>query len=441
MGRIIVTDLKWIKLDCHIFDCAELKYIDNECGANAQLGWIKLVCEAAKRNDGGRIYIRKNKAITIGEIAMLIGMPADEAEVFLGMLDELGLISYDENGFIIRNWGDYVGEGFVAADDKAETDETGASEILSEEKNRIDRHREAQRRYRERKRVSQKENLRGGSTSGSGCNGDSKSDNKAVTCDISSDFGDISGDLCDKRGDFGNNVGDITSPKNIFIEENRKEKNSIDSRRDSISEEKENNNFSLTHTGSVPERAGNTRAGFGNGSDDESFANASLPLAPPPPADAEREKNKKFFGRYDNVYLTDGELSELKEKFPDTLGRLIDELSGYMKSSGKSYADHFATLMRWGENEYSKKKNADSVRGGSATGSGSPGDRGGSYGSFSCADKNSSPSYYGSSSYEWWGDKKSSQREPCEPYKRYSDFDPDEAFRLALERSAKEFCD
>ena len=31
------------------------------------------------------------------------------------------------------------------------------------------------------------------------------------------------------------------------------------------------------------------------------------------------------------------------------MDRLIEELSGYMKSTGKSYADHAATLRRWAE--------------------------------------------------------------------------------------------
>ncbi len=36
------------------------------------------------------------------------------------------------------------------------------------------------------------------------------------------------------------------------------------------------------------------------------------------------------------------------------LDRLVEELSSYMKSNGKDYADHAATLRRWAEAEKAK---------------------------------------------------------------------------------------
>lgn len=60
------------------------------------------------------------------------------------------------------------------------------------------------------------------------------------------------------------------------------------------------------------------------------------------------------FGRYGNVFLTEDEYTELQGEIPGLDG-LIEQLSGYMKSEGKQYADHAATLRRWAANEYGKR--------------------------------------------------------------------------------------
>lgn len=52
-------------------------------------------------------------------------------------------------------------------------------------------------------------------------------------------------------------------------------------------------------------------------------------------------------GRYENVMLTDTELSELQSELPTLWQTYIDRLSEYMKSTGKRYASHAATIRRW----------------------------------------------------------------------------------------------
>lgn len=59
-------------------------------------------------------------------------------------------------------------------------------------------------------------------------------------------------------------------------------------------------------------------------------------------------------GRYGNVFLSESEYRELQGEIPG-LDSLIEQLSGYMKSEGKQYADHAATLRRWAANEYSNR--------------------------------------------------------------------------------------
>lgn len=65
--------------------------------------------------------------------------------------------------------------------------------------------------------------------------------------------------------------------------------------------------------------------------------------------------NKKVYGSYQNVYLTENEYLELKEKI-SYLDELIERLSSFMKSNGRTYKDHKATLLSWYLKEKPKPK-------------------------------------------------------------------------------------
>lgn len=67
-----------------------------------------------------------------------------------------------------------------------------------------------------------------------------------------------------------------------------------------------------------------------------------------------KTKNCRLYGRFENIYLSEKEYQELCELFPDIYQRMIDQLSTYMKSSGKNYQDHFATLLIWSEREVNR---------------------------------------------------------------------------------------
>ena len=54
-----------------------------------------------------------------------------------------------------------------------------------------------------------------------------------------------------------------------------------------------------------------------------------------------------FHGRYQNVFLSAGELSELQADFPTVWQEYIERLSEYMASTGKTYKSHAATIRRW----------------------------------------------------------------------------------------------
>ena len=52
-------------------------------------------------------------------------------------------------------------------------------------------------------------------------------------------------------------------------------------------------------------------------------------------------------GRYQNVLLSAGELSELQADFPTVCQEYIERLSEYMASTGRTYKSHAATIRRW----------------------------------------------------------------------------------------------
>ena len=55
----------------------------------------------------------------------------------------------------------------------------------------------------------------------------------------------------------------------------------------------------------------------------------------------------RTLGRYQNVFLSAGELSELQADFPTVWQEYIERLSEYMASTGKQYRSHAATIRRW----------------------------------------------------------------------------------------------
>ena len=61
-------------------------------------------------------------------------------------------------------------------------------------------------------------------------------------------------------------------------------------------------------------------------------------------------------GRYQNVFLSDTELSELQTDFPNLWQEYIERLSEYMASTGKTYKSHAATIRRWAKEDRRKGK-------------------------------------------------------------------------------------
>lgn len=61
------------------------------------------------------------------------------------------------------------------------------------------------------------------------------------------------------------------------------------------------------------------------------------------------------YGEFENVFLSDEELEKLKRDVPG-YEEYIEALSGYIKSTGKKYKSHYATIRNWSRRE--KKENS-----------------------------------------------------------------------------------
>lgn len=66
------------------------------------------------------------------------------------------------------------------------------------------------------------------------------------------------------------------------------------------------------------------------------------------------------YGRYQNVFLTDDELTELQKELPALWQTYVDRLSEYMASTGKQYQNHADTIRRWAAED--RKKAATQTR-------------------------------------------------------------------------------
>lgn len=70
----------------------------------------------------------------------------------------------------------------------------------------------------------------------------------------------------------------------------------------------------------------------------------------------ETENKTCAFGRFQNVFMNQKEYQSLKDNYPYDYDKLIDRLSDYMKSTGKTYKNHFATICLWAEKDEKRSK-------------------------------------------------------------------------------------
>jgi len=78
-----------------------------------------------------------------------------------------------------------------------------------------------------------------------------------------------------------------------------------------------------------------------------------------------KRKNKKGergelspHGTFMNVFLSDSEVRDLREKYPSHYMDKIDRLSRVIESKGRNYSNHYATLLDWLTEDVGKAHNA-----------------------------------------------------------------------------------
>lgn len=128
-----MNNVKWVKLCTDIFSNRKVKILLKERDGDTFFRvWIQLLTIAGECNRSGGLFINDNKPFTLKELAKIIGKTEKKFEKILTKMIELGMITYEQNTYIIKNWGKY-------------------QSIDKLEKMRIDNN-ERQRRYRERKK-------------------------------------------------------------------------------------------------------------------------------------------------------------------------------------------------------------------------------------------------------------------------------------------------
>lgn len=68
----------------------------------------------------------------------------------------------------------------------------------------------------------------------------------------------------------------------------------------------------------------------------------------------EQDTPFSFYGEYKNIRLTDEEYRKLKDKLQGHTDMMIEKLSRYIKSTGKTYQDHYVTILNWYEQDKEK---------------------------------------------------------------------------------------
>lgn len=90
--------------------------------------------------------------------------------------------------------------------------------------------------------------------------------------------------------------------------------------------------------------------------DSGSVVECSANVGKKPTGNTSPEPRRLIFGTCQNVRLSLDEYDEVKNKFPQDYERLINRLSSYMAETGKAYNNHFATLIRWGQEDAEKQQ-------------------------------------------------------------------------------------
>lgn len=75
----------------------------------------------------------------------------------------------------------------------------------------------------------------------------------------------------------------------------------------------------------------------------------------PASADAPAKPARHKYGQYENVLLSDEDMTKLKNEFPVDWEQRIERLSEYIASKGAKYKNHLATIRSWARKDKPKE--------------------------------------------------------------------------------------
>jgi len=144
-----MSDVSWLKLKVEMFSDDKIKLIESMPEADSILIiWIKLLCQSAKTNCNGYIFLNQDVPFTTQMLSTLFNRPFTIVELALKTLRDFGMISIKESGMIlIENW------------TKHQNSE-GLDKIREQTNARVRKHREKQKllpSFKEKKDIDKEE--------------------------------------------------------------------------------------------------------------------------------------------------------------------------------------------------------------------------------------------------------------------------------------------
>lgn len=280
----------WIKLSMSIFDNRKIKMImRGRNGYRNFVIWVKLLCLAGKLADDGLLYVVKELPYSDADLAAEIDVSRDALAEAMGEFIRLGMVVMNAEGLPrVKNFTDY--------------------QSIDELRSIREYHRVAKQKQRERKRAEALAAI------------------AALEARADSTVADVRDKSATSLGDGGGGVKTATDKeiKNNTEFEIREERE----------KREETKKTETEHETESPSAASAVGA--------PSSVSDSPSVSAPAPAPA-----RSPHGKFSNVFLSEGEMSELNAQYGAETERVIEELSSYIASYGERYKSHYATLVRW----------------------------------------------------------------------------------------------
>ena len=77
-------------------------------------------------------------------------------------------------------------------------------------------------------------------------------------------------------------------------------------------------------------------------------------------SDTDLSERKNTFGTFQNVYLSDNEVNDLRNTLGFKFDNYLERLSSYIKSTGSKYQNHYATILSWYHRDQGSKTSSGS---------------------------------------------------------------------------------